>query len=377
MMLTASRQRVLLVAPSPPPSGGMAIQAAQLEKLLKSDGTSIEFFPSNFAFPRPLHFLGRVPGLRTLSRFALIWILLWNRIRRTDVVHILAASWLYFFVVVYPAVILGWAMQKRVVLNYRGGEAKAFFRLYGWAVKPAFRMASIVTTPSGFLVEVIRNRFGVPVSIVPNILDTSIFRYRQRASLQPKMLVTRQLEKIYDIESVLKAFRAVQQDYPEASLWIAGTGSQEAPLRSLAEAWNLANVRFLGQVTHTQLPDIYDQCDIYLNASRVDNFPAGLLEASASGLVVISTAPGGIRFMYHHGKEALLVEPGDCEGLAQSVRKVLQDPVSVQAMTKAAAALADACEWRAVRESLYRVYGFPPEALSGGGMQGRMQCAAG
>ena len=373
-----SQPRVLLVAPAPPPSGGMAIQARQLEKLLNADGTPAVLFPSNFTLTGPLQFLEKVPGLRTLMRAALIWVKLWKPVRQADVVHVLAASWLYFFVVVYPAVLLGRALGKRVVLNYRGGEAGPFFKRYGWAVRPAFRIAGVITAPSEFLAEMIRARFRTPVSIVPNVLDTSIFRYRQRTAIRAKMLVTRQLEKIYDIESVLKAFRAVQEHHPAASLWIAGTGSQETYLKRLATEWNLKNLRFLGQVEHRELPAIYDQCDIYLNASLVDNFPAGLLEASASGLVVVSTAPGGIPLLYRNREEALLVAPGDWEGLARSVETILADSSLARVVTRAAAALPAMCAWRKVRESLYQAYGFSYEALPiDDRTQESIQCAGG
>ena len=49
--------KVLLVAPAPPPYGGMALQARKLETLLRGDGHHVSFFASNLAFPgwlRPL-----------------------------------------------------------------------------------------------------------------------------------------------------------------------------------------------------------------------------------------------------------------------------------------------------------------------------------
>ena len=279
--------RVLLVAPAPPPYGGMALQAQQLEKLLRRDGVDVDVFPSNFPLPSGVRFLERVPGVRTLLRAGLIWFRLWPRVRQVDVVHILAASWAYFFLAVYPPVLLGRACGKRVVVNYRGGEAREFFRRYGWLSAPVFNLASAVTAPSEFLATVIRQRFDVPVLIVPNVLDHSLFVYRQRTTMRPRMLVTRHLEKMYDVASVLRAFRAVQARHADASLWVAGSGGEEAHLRSLVSAWDLKNVRFLGEVAHKDLAAVYGECDIYVNASLVDNFPGALLEASAAGLVVV------------------------------------------------------------------------------------------
>jgi glycosyltransferase involved in cell wall biosynthesis len=353
------RTAVLLVAPQAPPYGGMALQGSLLARLLREDGHSVVYFPSNLQFPKWLSFVDRVPGLRTAVRHLLTWWKLWKQVRSVEVVHVLAASWLYFFAVVAPATIVGKCRGKRVILNYRGGDADRFFRHWGRAARPIMQMADVITAPSQFLANLIRHYFGRPVTIVSNILDGSAFRFRERERIAPRLVVARQLEKIYDIESVLRAFGAIQKRYPNASLAVAGTGSEEKRLRALAGDWNLRNATFLGHVAHRDLPAIYDQYDIFLNASRVDNFPGALLEASAAGLVLVSTAPGGIPFMYEHGKNALLVTPGDWEGLARNVELVLESPALARQLALAGTDVVRSCEWAAVRESIYDTYGLP------------------
>ena len=54
--------RVLLVAPVPPPYGGMALQARQLERLLTHDGVAVEVLASNFSLPSWLEAVERVLG---------------------------------------------------------------------------------------------------------------------------------------------------------------------------------------------------------------------------------------------------------------------------------------------------------------------------
>jgi glycosyltransferase involved in cell wall biosynthesis len=344
-----------------PPYGGVALQAQLLVQLMNQEGVAARLVPSNPPFPTLLGFCEDLRGVRTLLRCALFSAKMWSAARRAEVVHILACSWLYFFLVVIPAAVIGRLRGKRLVLNYRGGEARRFFRWWGWSARPVFKLATVVTAPSGFLAEVIQNRFGVPVQIVPNIVDFSLFRYRQRLTFPPRIIVARHLEAMYDIESVLEAFRVVQGRFPDASLWIAGVGSQEQHLRGLVAAWNLNGVRFLGHVAHEKLPDFYDQCNIFLNASRVDNFPGALLEASVAGLAVVSTGAGGIPFIYENGKTALLVEPGDWQGLARAVIQVVDHPSMAAGLMGAAVAMTQACEWTEVRKSLYRAYGFSPE----------------
>jgi glycosyltransferase involved in cell wall biosynthesis len=223
------------------------------------------------------------------------------------------------------------------------------------------RLPHLVTAPSEFLAEIIERRTGTPVFIVPNILDTTIFQYRQRTSVRPKIVVARHLEPIYDIESVLKAFRQIQERYPDSVLDIAGSGNQRQYLEGLARQWGLRNVRFLGHVAHDALPSIYENCDIFLNASRVDNFPGALLEASATGLIVVSTCAGGIPYIYEHEKNALLVNVGAWQGLAGAVERIVESPSLGPNLSREALKVVERCHWNQVRNSLYQAYGFPAD----------------
>ncbi|MGA7413372.1 MAG: glycosyltransferase family 4 protein [Bryobacteraceae bacterium] len=354
---TAIGCRVLLIGPAAPPYGGVALQTALLAGALKEEGVTITFIPFNPPLPFRLRVLEHVRGVRTILRLALYGSRLLRGLANVEIVDVQACSWWYFFLVVIPAVVAGRIARKRVVMKYHGGEADRFFACFGRLLRPVFRMADAVTAPSGFLKEVIHRRIGVPVKIVPNIIDLAAFRYRERLVVRPRMLVTRHLEKLYDVEMVIRAFREIQIRYSDASLWIAGSGSEEARLRGLVATWDLRNVSFLGHVAHSDLPPLYDRCDLLLNGSRSDNFPGSLIEAAAAGLVVISTGAGGIPYVFQDGINALLVAPGDWMALSAAVRRVLEEPGLAPQLTRAAFQLGESCAWSHVRPLLFTVYG--------------------
>jgi L-malate glycosyltransferase len=359
------QRSVLLVGPKVPPYGGMAIQGSLMQTLMASEGISAYFLASNLPFPKGLTFLDWFRGLRPFLRSMNFCIQLWRLLPRVEVVHVLACSWLYFFVIVCPAVAISRIRGKRVILNYRGGQADDFLRRSAFALKPFFRMAHVVTAPSQFLVKVLGNRIGVPVEIVPNIVNFRRFAFRERNPIQPKMIVTRHLLKLYDIESVIRAFGQVQERYPEASLLIVGTGDQENYLRGLVTTLTLKNVDFLGYVPQEDLPAVYDRCDILLNASLADNFPGSLVEAAAAGLVVVSTAVGGIPYIFENGASAILVQAGDWKGLADGALRALADPAFASRLKAAALGRCQSYDWKNVRRVLYRLYGFEQDPASG------------
>jgi L-malate glycosyltransferase len=141
--------------------------------------------------------------------------------------------------------------------------------------------------------------------------------------LRPIFLSNRNFEVHYNISDILRAFQIIQKSLPESRLIIAGFGSEEAKLKQFTKDLNLANVEFIGKVANDKMPEIYNQADIYLNASIVDNMPLSFIEAFACGLPIVSYATGGIPYIVENGKTGVLVEQNDYTALANEALKLL------------------------------------------------------
>ena len=50
----------------------------------------------------------------------------------------------------------------------------------------------------------------------------------------------------------------------------------------------------------------YDEADVYLNASDIDNMPNSIIEAFACGLPVVTSRAGGIPYVVEHERNGLL-----------------------------------------------------------------------
>lgn len=140
------------------------------------------------------------------------------------------------------------------------------------------------------------------------------------------MLVSRNLEPIYDNETAIRAFSIVRQTYPDAQLTIAGSGPQAELLTALVQALELGDsVSFVGRLDPDEMAHAYREADISINPSRVDNMPVSILEAMASGTPVVSTAVGGVPFLVEDRKTALLVPPGSPEAMADAIKQIMED----------------------------------------------------
>jgi len=223
---------------------------------------------------------------------------------------VFSASYWSFLLSPVPAILAARILKKRAILHYHSGEAERHLASWGTLVHPWLRLVDAIVVPSPYLRNVFV-RHGYDVSVIPNVIDTSRFRFRERNPLRPRLLSTRNFEPHYRLEDTLAAFSLVKGRYPAASLALAGHGSEERRIRALAAALPTGDVNFLGRVEAESMPSLYEQSDIFVNFSIIDNQPVSILEAFAAGLPVVSTAIGDIGSIVRDGETGFLIMAED------------------------------------------------------------------
>ena len=347
--------RVAIVAPSLRYVGGQSVQADLLLQHWKHDpDVRASFIPVDPLFPAGLGWVLGIPGLRTIVRTPFYLAGLWRGLRDIDVAHIFSASFSSFLVAVLPAWLIARMRGKKTLINYHSGEARNHLK-GSWLARTVLKRASRVVTPSGYLVDVFRE-FGLSAEAVPNIVDFTQFSYRERKPLRPHLVSTRGFHPYYCIDVVIKGFAEVKKAFPDAQLDLVGKGPLEAEIRRLVSELKLSGVNFCGVASRQEIGKFYDQADIFINASRLDNMPVSVLEAFASGTPVISTSPEGMRYLVEDGRTGLLCEPGDFVALAEHVLRVLRDPRLASSLSSNAVEELRRYRWEAVREQWLTVY---------------------
>jgi len=131
-------------------------------------------------------------------------------------------------------------------------------------------------------------------------------------------------------ELFLRAAKKVHQQRPGVRFHIAGSGPREQAIRSQCAALGLGDaVTFAG---YTDVARYFDDIDVYVICSKIENLPYSVLEAMARQRPVIGTRVGGIPDLIGHGDNGLLVDGGDVDGLAAAVLALAEDPVLIAKM---------------------------------------------
>jgi glycosyltransferase involved in cell wall biosynthesis len=349
-----ARIAIGLVGPLPPPSGGMANQTRQLARLLAESGLSVELVQVNAPY-RPA-WVGGLRGVRAAFRLVPYLLELWRSAARVDLFHVMANSGWAWHLFAVPAIWVAHVRRVPAIVNYRGGEAESFLLREARLILPGLARARAVVVPSGFLEGVFAN-YGIATEIVPNIVDLDRFSPAPPRPGRTHIVVTRNLEPIYDIPTAIRAFATIRGRYPDARLTIAGSGPLRLELEQLAQSLGVADtVRFTGRLDNEQLPDLYRSADLMLNPSTVDNMPISVLEAMASGVPIVSTNVGGVPFVVEDGSTALLVPPRNPEAMAAATLRIFDEPMLRERLRAAGIERARRYAWPQVRERLFAVY---------------------
>jgi L-malate glycosyltransferase len=351
----SSQISVAIVAASPRWIGGQGVQADLLVRHWMDDSAvDVRFIPIDPELPRLLGWVERVRYLRTIVRPFFYLRALWTGTQDADLVHIFSASYWSFLLAPVPAWLVARMRGKKTLLNYHSGEARDHLCHWRTAL-PVLRRVDRIVVPSNFLADVFRE-FGLEARVVPNAVDLQQFSYRPRKALRPMLVCTRGFEPYYSVDLVVRAFAEVKKQFPSARLWLVGKGILERTIRGLVRDLELTGVEFTGPVPHQEVARFYDQADIFINASWLDNMPLSILEAFASGTPVVSTAPEGIRHLVQDGLTGLLCAPGDWHSLAQNVIRLLRDPELASRLTANAYQESYRYRWEAVRGRWLDVY---------------------
>ena len=332
--------RILMVGPSLEILGGQSIQAARLlEHLRKEPGIEVDFLPVNPRLPGPLRRLQRIKYLRTLATEAAYLAALLVRVPQYDIIHAFSAGYWSFLLAPAPALLLAAMLHKKTILNYHDGRLEDHLRSFPRALR-LMRIAHRTVAPSQFLVDVF-TRFGLCARPIPNIVDTTEFRYRERARICPVFLHNRAMDPLYNVPCSLRAFGIVQTKHPNARLILTNDGPLRPRLEAMVRKLGLHNVVFLGPVSQQRMAELHGEAGIYITSPDIDNMPGSVLECFASGLPVISTGVGGIPYIIEHGRTGLLAAPGDHRAMAAAAMRLLEEDGLAWRLTRNARAECD------------------------------------
>lgn len=160
-----------------------------------------------------------------------------------------------------------------------------------------------------------------------------------------------------NIATLIRAFAIVRAAVSApVRLRIVGADDPRYPeTKELARSLQVSDyIDWTGYLSDTDMVKAYQQADVLMHPSRYEGFGLQIVEAMACGLPVVCSRGGSLPEVA--GEAAITHDADDVAGFAQSLQRVLTDPVLANSMTEKGYANVTRFSWEKTAKATLAVY---------------------
>jgi phosphatidylinositol alpha-mannosyltransferase len=208
-------------------------------------------------------------------------------------------------------------------------------------------------------------QFAGDFRVIPNGIDGERFAPANVAPIErfddarPNILYVGRLDKRKGFEHLLRAFKQIQGQVPNARLVVVGAydDAEKRPFVLFARRHHIKSVHFIGFVSREELPRYYRSATVFCAPSTgFESFGIVLLEAMAAGVPIVASNITGYRQVLTNNQEGKLVAPGEPEAIARACVPLLLDASTRRRMGTAGRATAARYDWTHIADSVLTYY---------------------
>lgn len=323
-MSAASPKFVAIVGPAPGQPGGIASVMSYLQaELTSDDAVSISFLDTLRA--------GRWSMFRFLSALLQLLIFLVSR-RGASVVHLNVSTrgstyrkWCFSRICVL--------LRTPYVCHLHGSKYETFYQsspaVIKWLTRSLFKGSHQTIVLGNHWRDFAVNALGLSTRQVVAIhngtpepeVTTSTDPEAQTGT---RIAFSGRLSRAKGVYDLLQVGDLLHREVPNFSLLLMGECLDE---KLLAEAKGRSYCTVTGWLTGQVVQKNLAQSTVFILPSYFEGLPMAMIEAMSLGLPVVVTPVGAISDVVTDGVEGFIRAPGDIDGLADALRKVIFDPV--------------------------------------------------
>lgn len=181
-----------------------------------------------------------------------------------------------------------------------------------------------------------RERHGIISEdlILPPVIDTALF--------SKIGFVRKSINRIVFLGNDMKRKRVndfvlLSELFPSIEFLIIGKDS--GYLKEMLDKHEFSNVSYLGMLTHSQLLEQLEKCDLHILTSRSEGFPKGIIECAAVGIPSIVYNDYGAEEWIVSWENGVVCET--LEDMEQAIKKLIETPGLMSQCSKGAIELSE------------------------------------
>ena len=319
--------KVLLVAPLPPPYGGITNWSQIMLNYVKN--TCDEFCTLNIA-PKKRSTEGRnlfdrvvVSGLDMIKKRSELKRIISNE--KIDVIHMTTSG---SMAAIRDILLMRVAKKSNipVVYHLHFGRTPEMARrnsfLWKLFLKAMSLASAVVTIDKRTYSTVCDNIDPKKVFLIPNPVDLKQLPEKSE-EIKKQVAFLGWVIPAKGINELISAWNTVGKEFSQYELVIIGPAKKEY-LNTLEEAIKVKNVAFVGEKSHDEAMKALSKAEAFILPSYTEGFPNAIIEAMALEKAIIASNVGAIPEMLD-GDCGVVIESKSESEIISALRKVLSD----------------------------------------------------
>lgn len=229
----------------------------------------------------------------------------------------------YFFRIPYILVLHGGDLEKRVIKNPK-------------LSKIIFKNSKINISPSMYLKEKLSD-YEINVYYIPNFINYNQIPYLQRNYCRMKLLWVRAFHEIYNPKMAIQVVKILKKNNLDVQLCMVGKdldGSKSECVNIVNELQLHDNITFMNQLDRMEWINLSQNYDIFINTTRVESFGLSVLEAGASGMPIVTTNVGELKYLYLDEQDVMFVKSDDALAMAKKIEHICENRFLANLLSK-------------------------------------------
>ena len=321
--------KVLLIGPLPDPVTGNSIANSVVLKYLPRHSPNYQIDAINTSFPEFNEDIG-VFSLKKMLFYLKNWLYIY-KIISVDTIYMTPGQTLFGVLKGAPFVILGALMKKNIIVHIHGNHLKQEYDKLTGTKQQLFKKILSLSNKGIVLANSLKYNLTPFLSadkifVVSNFVEDFLFEKNTSEYFESdrlKVLYLGNLMTQKGVFDLLKALYILSKKGVAFECTIAG--NMDPSIRTEIESYfdKLGGkINYLGVVSGSIKREVLIKSNVFVLPSYNEGIPLSMLEAMASGNIIVSTRLPGIKDFFEDGINGFYVEKQNSESIADTLENI-------------------------------------------------------
>jgi L-malate glycosyltransferase len=237
------------------------------------------------------------------------------------------------------AYLTSFALGARLVITSEGFDVNLYLNkgIARSVLSIISRRAELVTVSEPM--RDLLNGLGYQAKLIPNFADGDLFRFVPIERKERQIVFVGTLDENKRPAVLLEAVDGIREYLAAGGIRvrIVGDGPLRRQLEEMVDDHHLRNVVvFDGYLPHSQVKDLMARSYLFVNCSRTEGSSLAMIEAMASGCLVVAADIPANRSLIHNGETGFLFSGDDPRALSRLVEHAFEDSLASGRITSMA-----------------------------------------